>query len=115
MSRVTAITSFVLLAMSGCAGGSHNWELLAENQGDVPCTIVMTYGDDGSRTAQVDNYAKGPAQVLVSEPVSTVLKTVKVIRDGQEQLLEPNLPLTPGQHVTVIVGPDGTAKVSTSH
>lgn len=111
---LTLATAFVLLTHLGCSGGeSRKWELAAENRGDSPCAVAITYGEDGSRLARVEPLAKGPPQVLVAEAVETPLRSVTVRVGAEEQVLKPDLKLTSGMRYTVVVAADGKASVVT--
>ena len=110
---LTVATICILLVHAGCSGESRKWELAAENRGDSPCDVAIAYGEDGSRSARVDQLSKGPPQVLVSEVVETPLRSVTVKIGTDEQVLKPDVRLTAGKRYTVVVAADGKASVVT--
>ena len=119
-ARVTIINLFLFLGTSlfGCGGKvSHEWEIAAENRGDVGVDFAVTFGmrsptADNSGNASVANVAKGKSITLVAGPGKTMVKTVKVTRKGEAQELTPEAEIEPGKKFLIIVGTDG--KVSGS-
>jgi hypothetical protein len=111
---LTVATICILLVHAGCSGESRKWELAAENRGDSPCAVAIAYGEDGSRSARVDQLPKGPPQVLVAETFETPLHSVTVKVGADEQVLKPDLRLTAGKRYTVVVTADGKASIVTS-
>ncbi len=100
-----------LLSQAGCGGESRMWELAVENRSDAPCSVAIGYGEDGSRSARVEQLPKGPPQVLVAEPVETPLRSVTVKVGENEQALKPDTRLTKGKRYTVVIAGDGKASV----
>ena len=111
---LTVATSCVLFILAGCSGESRKWEIAAENRSDSPCSVAISYGEDGSRSARVDPLSKGPPQVLVAEAIETPLRSVTVKVGKDEQVLKPDVRLTGGKRYTVVVAADGKASVVTS-
>jgi hypothetical protein len=112
--RVLLIASLLVCIGSGCSSSSTEWTIAVENQSPVPCEIDIRYGDDGSRSARVDDLASGPAQVMVGESIATILQSVTITRQGEEQVLQPQTELRPGRRVTIVVNAAGVGSVNVS-
>lgn len=111
---VVVALACVMLGQIGCGGESRLWELAVENRGETSCMVAIGYGEDGSRSARVEQLSKGPPQVIVAEPVETPLRTVTVKVGENEQSLKPDTKLTRGKRYTVIITADGDVSVVTA-
>src|SRR5438270_12756366 len=92
--------SFFVVA-PGCSS-QREWEVTVENKGDVPCSFFATMRADGSGKANVDDVAKGKAIKLIGGSGETVIKTVKVVRGKDEQVLTPDAKLTDGKRYAIV-------------
>ncbi len=106
-----AVTFSLFLVVPGCTG-QREWEVTVENKGDVPCSFFVTMRADGSSKANVADVGKGKALKLIGGGGETVIKTVKVIRGKDEQVLTPDAKLVDGKRYAIVVDADG--KVVTS-
>jgi hypothetical protein len=106
------VAAGLLVAQSGCRSGSQEWEITAENQSAVPCSIAITYGEDGRRNARVDELTKGKAHVLVAEKHPTIIRSVKVIHGKDEWLIKPDAELPLGKRYVIVVAADGKVLAS---
>ena len=123
-SRMTSTLGFVAIlvaALAGCRGRvSHEWEIAVENRSDAAADFVVTYGIQSPNvksqgSASVANVAKGkPLSLIVGSGV-TVIKTVKVTRNGESQELTPDAEIGPGKKYFVVVESDGKASGSVSN
>jgi hypothetical protein len=112
-AMIIATTAIILLtALSGCGSGERKWELTAENMGDAPCTVAIRYGEDGSRSARVDDLKKGKAHVLLAESVEAPIREVKIVRGKDEKVYSPEVRLTAGKRYALVVSADGTMTIS---
>ena len=123
MSRKIQATMFCLFAALflspiGCGGKVlQEWEIAVENRSDAAVEVAVTHGiktsggqSQGSANARNLGKVK-PASLLVGQG-KTVVKTVKVTRNGEAQELVPEAEIEPGKKFLIIVGTDG--KVSGS-
>src|SRR5262245_36257805 len=92
---LTVATACIFLVQAGCLGKHRTWEIAAENRGDAPCSITISYGEDGSRSARVDRMTKGPPEVLVAEAIEAPMRLVTVKVGDAAQTLKPDVRLTP--------------------
>lgn len=112
-ARVTTISALVFLAiLAGCNSRARKWEFTAENMGDVPCTVAVIYGENGSRTARVDGLQKGKAHVLLAAPVEAPIREVKVVLGRDERVYHPDVRLTAGKRYALVVSADGSMTIS---
>jgi hypothetical protein len=105
----------LLVTVSGCGGTGHEmWEVTAENKADVPCSIFISLDDvnTDNSTASVSNLTKGNAHSLIVGDGKTVVRTVKVSRGKDEQVLNPDAEVPAGKRYAIVVGADG--KVETT-
>jgi hypothetical protein len=101
----------LFLVVSGCSG-QREWEVTVENKSEVPCSFFVTMRADGSSKANVDDVAKGKTITLIGGSGETIIKTVKVVRGKDEQVLTPDTKLVDGKRYAIVVDADG--KVATS-
>ncbi len=106
-----AVAISLSMPVLGC-GGPRGWEVTVENEGDVPCSFLVTLGADGGSKANVDGVARGKAVTLIAGSGETVVHTVKVVRGKEEQVLTPGASLTGGKRYAIVV--DAGGKVATS-
>lgn len=111
LGLLIAVSVPLFLIVPGCSG-QREWEVTVENKGDVPCSFFVTMRADGSGKANVDDVAKGKAVKLIGGSGETIIKTVKVVRGKDEQVLTPDTKLVDGKRYAIVVDADG--KVATS-
>lgn len=109
LSVLTAAILFV--AVPGCSD-QREWEVTVENKSAVPCSFAVTLGADGDSKANVDAVTKGDVIKLIGGSGETVVHTVMVVRDRDEQFLTPDAKLVGGKRYAIVVEPDG--KLATS-
>ncbi len=109
MSRTLWLLSVVALgllaAVPGCS--RQQWLITFENKSTVPCSLAITLEADGSRTASVADVTSGKVLTLIAGDRPTVVQTVKVVRDGEEQVLAPKTALPIGKKYAIVIGEDG--------
>ncbi len=103
--------ALVAAALPGC-GGSRQWEITAENKSDVPCSVAVVMGPDSNRTAKVSDLTKERAYVLIAGSSTMIVRSVKVVRGKEEQILKPDVELSPGKRYVIVVGEDGKVEAS---
>jgi hypothetical protein len=106
----TAGMFVVVACIAGCGGGDSTWTITAENLGDVPCNVEILYGEDGSRSARVEQLAKGKPHTLVGETVPAKIRTVSVVRGDKTLTLEPNVPVPLGKRNALVIAADGAIR-----
>ena len=107
------------LFAAGCGRGkvSHEWEIAINNRSSSAVDVAATYGMQrngvqSQGNASLGNVASGKVVTLIVGPQPTVVKTVKVTRNGEAQELTPDAEISPGKKYLILVGTDG--KVSGS-
>jgi hypothetical protein len=100
------LSAILVVGFAGCVRGalSHEWQIAAENRSDAAVDVVVTHGIkiDGRQSqgsANVGNLGKGKPVSLVVGPGKTVVKTVKVTRNGEAQELTPEVEIGSGRNM----------------
>ncbi len=113
-----AIMAVLVTTLAGCGGAaSREWEIAVENRSDAAVGLTVTFGKqswgiDNSGNASLGKVAKGIPITLVVGPGVTVVRTVKVTRNGEVQELTPNAEIQAGTKYFIVVDADGKASGS---
>lgn len=105
------LTTMSLLVLAGC-GEPVKWEITVENKNAAPCSVSVTLSHSGpesqsnSEASVGDVKSLGKVVLLVGEQDQTI-RTVKVVRGGEEELLEPNAALRAGQRYRIVIPETG--------
>jgi len=107
IARLRIILLLVALGLPGC-GGRPQWQICVENKGASPCSVYVTMGHisagvKGTSEVHVNDVKPGGSVVLVVGEVEQTIRHVKVVRGGEEELLEVNSPLRPGQRCRIVI------------
>ena len=114
----SCVAMFGLLCLLGCqkAGepkaGESKWEIVAENQSDAPCAVSVDLGGGTFNDARVGDLAQGKRWVLLSAVPKVIVRSAKVVRNGQEQEVKPNVEVPVGKRYLILVTADGKLKTS---
>ncbi len=108
---VTVLLAAVYGLLAGCQGSpARQWEIVAENQSDVPCTVAVDLGPGNG--ARVDALTKGKPHILLFGSTKLVIRSAKVVRGKEEQELKPDVEVPAGKRYFIVVAPDGKATAS---
>ncbi len=114
--RLIACAAVILAAtLSGCSSSPEQWELVAENKGDIPCSVAINYGTDGNRSIRVDDLMKGKVQVLAAESLDQPIESVKVLRGGNEREYQPDLQFVVGHRYSLVISATGALTITASN
>lgn len=112
------VAMFVLLGLIGCQKaeepkvGERKWEIVAENQSNVPCAVSVDLGGGTFNDARVDELSQGKRWVLLSAIPKVIVRSAKVVRNAQVQEVKPNVEVPIGKRYLILVTADG--KLNTS-
>lgn len=113
IAAVLLLLAFVLLLVVVFRSAlASRWEITAENLGDEPCSVLVTMGGEGERTAKVDGLTGGKEIVMISERQDIFVHNVKVTVGMNERVLPYKGVLRIGSRLKIVVFADG--RVSTS-
>ncbi len=116
-SRTCTITLIVaaVFSFAGCSG-SPQWQITIENKGSSPCSIYVEMGyanansqggSQGSSRAYVEDMPAGYKSTLISGGLVETIKSVKLVRGEEEQVLQPNIEIRPGMRYAIVATADG--------
>ena len=112
--RTGGLLLFPLAAMAaGCSGSvSNEWLITIDNRSNAAVDVSVTYGmktanGQSQGNANTSNVAPGKSVPLCVGQMTTVIKTVKVTRDGEAQELAPEVEIAVGKKYVILVGADG--------
>ncbi len=120
MTRTFSLVAILAAALVGCRGKvSQEWEIAIDNRSPSVVDVTATFGITGNGyqsqgNASLGNVASGKVVTLVVGPGSTVVKTVKVTRNGEVQELKPDAEISSGKKYLIVVGADGKPSGSVS-
>ncbi len=111
--RLIACAAVILVAtLSGCSSSPEQWELTAQNKGDMPCSVVINYGTGGNHSIRVDDLRKGKVQVLAAESLDQPIESVQVLREGNEREYQPDLQLVVGHRYSLVISATGAMTIT---
>ena len=84
------------------------------NKSDVPCSFFVALGADGGSKAKVEEVSKGESISLIVGDSNTVVQSVMVVRDKDDQTQTPKAELPVGKRYAIVVNADGKVETSVS-
>ena len=100
---------FLFLMLPGCSGeqDQREWEVILQNQGNVPVSAFVTMGANADSNGSVLDVQPPWNKQIISGQGPTIVNTIKIVRDKEEKVLKINEKLTGGHQYLIVVSAAG--------